>query len=324
MPFDRELALKNITPLKFDLKTKPDFEARRVLVLLALNKGIQQAQDFLTKAPSHPLAPRVLFQLGQTYRKPTNERDKEIGKANYQFELLIEKYPASEFTDPARYYSALTSTALKTDSADKTAILRFRELIDKKGVLANEAAINLCSLLIDRNQQERALGEIVTFLKNENNSQSDQRRFLVLGADASNQIGQHQIALEFYESLLKLENLPASTQNRAHYISGQALEKLGENAQALESYFRVINREFSPETTTSLEWKWYDKCGIEGALSLLEREERWKAAIQLAEKIGRSGSPRAEDARKIAERIGLEHFIYRGRQAPLEKTLPNQ
>ena len=324
LPFDRELALKNITLLKFDLKTKPDFEARRVLVLLALNKGIQQAQDFLANAPSHPLAPRVLFQLGQTYRKPTNDRNKEIGKANYQFELLIEKYPASEFTDPARYYSALTSTALKTDSADKTAILRFRELIDKKGVLANEAAINLCSLLIDRNQQERALGEIVTFLKNENNSQSDQRRFLVLGADASNQIGQHQIALEFYESLLKLENLPASTQNRAHYISGQALEKLGENAQALESYFRVINREFSPETTTSLEWKWYDKCGIEGALSLLEREERWEAAIQLAEKIGRSGSPRAEDARKIAERIGLEHFIYRGRQAPLEKTVPNQ
>ena len=85
LPFDRELALKNITPLKFDLKTKPDFEARRVLVLLALNKGIQQAQDFLANAPSHPLAPRVLFQLGQTYRKPTNDRNKEIGKANYQF-----------------------------------------------------------------------------------------------------------------------------------------------------------------------------------------------------------------------------------------------
>jgi hypothetical protein len=86
----------------------------------------------------------------------------------------------------------------------------------------------------------------------------------------------------------------------------------------------VINRDFSPDTTTSLEWKWYDKCGIEGALSLLEREERWEAAIQLAEQIGKSGSPRAEDALKIAERIGLENFIYRGRQAPSEKTLPNQ
>ncbi|MBK73071.1 MAG: hypothetical protein CMO76_06470 [Verrucomicrobiales bacterium] len=324
VPFDRELSHKNITPLKFDIKSNPDLEARRVLVLLALNKGIQQAQEFLTKAPSHPLAPRVLFQLGQTYRKPSEERDKEIGKANYQFELLIEKYPASEFTDPARYYSALTSTALKTDSADKNAILRFRELINKKGVLANEAAINLCSLLIARNQQERALGEIVTFLKNENNSESDQRRFLILGADASNQIGQHEIALEFYDRLFKLKNLPASTQNRAHYISGQALEKLGKNAQALESYFRVINRDFSPQSTSSLEWKWYDKCGIEGALSLLEREKRWEAAIQLAEQIGRSGSPRAEDARKIAERIGLEHFIYRGRQTPVEKTSPKK
>jgi hypothetical protein len=324
VPFDPELAHENVNPLKFDLKSNPDLEARRVLVLLALNKGIQQAQEFLTKAPSHPLAPRVLFQLGQTYRKPSEESDKEIGKANYQFELLIEKYPASEFTDPARYYSALTSTALKTDSADKNAILRFRELIDKKGVLANEAAINLCSLLIARNQQERALGEIVTFLKNENNSESDQRRFLILGADASNQIGQHEIALEFYDRLLKLKNLPASTQNRAHYISGQALEKLGKNAQALESYFRVINRDFSPQSTSSLEWKWYDKCGIEGALSLLEREKRWEAAIQLAEQIGRSGSPRAEDARKIAERIGLEHFIYRGRQTPVEKTSPKK
>ena len=244
LPFDRELARKNIISLKFDLKSEPDLEARRVLVLLALNEGIQQAQDFLAKAPSHPLAPRVLFQLGQTYRKPTGGRDKEIGKANYQFELLIEKYPASEFTDPARYYSALTSIALKTDSADKTAILRFRELIEKKGVLANESAINLCSLLIDRNQQERALGEIATFLKNENNSESDRRRFLVLGADASNQIGQHENALEFYKSLLELKNLPASSRNRAHYISGQAHEKLEENTQALESYFRVINREF--------------------------------------------------------------------------------
>lgn len=320
LPFDRELARKNIISLKFDLKSEPDLEARRVLVLLALNEGIQQAQDFLAKAPSHPLAPRVLFQLGQTYRKPTEGRDNEIGKANYQFELLIEKYPASEFTDPARYYSALTSIALKTDSADKNAILRFRELIDKKGVLANEAAINLCSLLIDRNQQERALGEIVTFLKNENNSESDRRRFLVLGADASNQIGQHENALEFYKSLLELKNLPPSSRNRAHYISGQALEKLGENTQALESYFRVINRDFSPASTTSLEWKWYDKCGIEGALALLEKEGRWKAAIQLAEQIGGSGSPRAEDALKIAERIGLEHFIYRERKAPAEKN----
>jgi tetratricopeptide (TPR) repeat protein len=142
---------------------------------------------------------------------------------------------------------------------------------------------------------------------------SDRRRFLVLGADASNQVGQHENALRFYDRLLELKDLPVSTRNQAQYIRGQALEKLGRNVQALESYYEVINRNFDPESTTSLEWKWYDKCGIEGAVALLEKEGRWKAAIQLAEKIGRSGSPRAKDAKEIAERIGLEHFIYRGR-----------
>lgn len=312
-PFDPQLAKENVTPLKFNIQTEASLEARRFLVLLALNTGIEQAQDFLTKAPSHPLAPRILFQLGQTYRKQTDEREKSIGDANYQFELLIKNYPESEFVDAARYYSALTSIALKTESADKNAKLRFQELIEKKDVLANEAAINLCSLLIDRNQQESAIVQIETFLQDKKMPESDRRRFLVLGADASNQIGQHKKALEFYAKLLALKNLPISTRNRAHYISGQAFEKLGKNVQAYESYYKVINRDFDPKSTTSLEWKWYDKCAIEGALALLEKEERWKAAIQLAEKIGRSGSPRAKDAREIAERIGLEQFIYRGR-----------
>lgn len=318
-PFNRELAQEKISTLKFDLQNESDLEARRILVLLALNTSTQQAQEFLTKAPSHRLASRVLFQLGQTYRNPANDEDKEIGKANYQFELLIDKYPESEFADAARYYSALTSIALKTESADKKAILRFRELIDKKGVLANEAAINLCSLLIDRNQQGRAIAEIEIFLQDKEILGSDQRRFLILGADASNQIGQHEEALEYYTRLLALKNLPVSVQNQAHYISGQANEKLGRYGEAYESYYKVIDRKYDSGSTTSLEWKWYDKCGIEGALALLEKEERWEAAMKLAEGIGLSGSPRAKDAREIAERIGLQHFIYRGRKSPREE-----
>lgn len=308
-PFDHELALEKVTPLKFSLQDQPELEARRILVLLGLNSGIQQAQDFLTKAPSHPLASRVLFQLGQAYR---NSED-DIGNANLQFERLIKNYPDSKFVDPALYYSALTSISIKTEAADKTAIEHFRKLIAKKGVLANEAAINLCSLLIDRNQQERALGEIVDFLEDQKMPESDRRRLLVLGADASNQIGQHEKALEYYDQLLALKNLPASSRNRAHYISGQALEKLGRTNEALESYYRVINRNFDPEATSPLEWKWYDKCGIEGALVLLQKQERWIAAIKLAEKIGKSGSPRADDALEIAKRIGLEHFIFQER-----------
>ena len=315
-PFDRELATRHITPLKFDLETSPILEARRILVLLALNTSTQQAEDFLNRSPNNPLADRVLFQLGQTYRDPGREEDKEIGKANLQFEILIDNHPESEFADIARFYSAVTSIALKTENEDKKAAKRFRELIAKKGVLANEAAINLCSLLIDRDEQENALIEITRFLESPELPQSDRRRLLLLGADAANQIGQHEKALTFYDDLLKIKALPVSTRNRANYIRGQALEKLGRTREALEAYYDVVNRNFDPGKATSLEWKWFDKCGIDGAIPLLEKEGRWEAAMTLAERLGRSGSPRAENARERAERIGLEHFIYRGRRPP--------
>ena len=315
-PFDPGLARTHITTLRFDLNDQPLLAARRILVLLALKTNLRLAEDFLKLAPQNPLADRVLFQLGQAYRSPANPDDREIGKANLQFELLIDQYPESRFADAARYYSALTSVTLKTKSADQKAIARFRELIEAGGVLANEAAINLCSFYIDRDQQQSALKEIETFLSTLTLAPSDRRRLLILGADAANQIGKHESALDYYEAMLQLKDLPVADRHRANYIRGQALEKLGRTAEALEAYYAVINRNFDPDATTILEWKWFDKCGIEGALALLEKEERWQAAITLAEKIGASGSPRSEDAREIADRLALEHFIYRESPVP--------
>lgn len=310
-PADFELALSQITSLKFDLETQPILEARRILVLLALNLGLEQANDLLTKAPDHPFAPRVLFQLGQAYRHPEVNL---IGKANVSFERLLKDYKESNFAEASRYFSALTAMSFTTESGEQTAIKRFQELIENKGVLANEASIALANLLTERDQQDAALTEIETRLKSPELSDSDKRRLLIIGADASGQLGKYEEALAYYDQLLKIKNLPISTRNRASFQRGQILDtRLGRKAEALEAYLDVVNRDFDPKKTTSMEWKWFDKCGLEGALALLEREKRWRAAISLAEKLGESGSPRAKDAREIAERIGLEQFIYRGR-----------
>jgi|TARA_B110000495_G_scaffold78450_1_gene67345 predicted negative regulator of RcsB-dependent stress response len=310
-PKDPELARTHITALKFDLETQPTLEARRILVLLALNLGLEQANDLLTKAPDHPFASRILFQLGQTYRHPGVNL---IGKANVSFERLLKDYPDSQFAEASRYFSALTAMSFTTESGEQTAISRFRELIENKGVLANEAAIALASLLTERDQQEAALAEIETRLKTPKLTNSDRRRLLIIGADASGQLEKYEQALVFYDQLLKIKNLPISTRNRASFQRGQILDtRLGQKTEALEAYLEVVYRDFDAEKTTNMEWKWFDKCGLEGALALLEREKRWRAAISLAEKLGQSGSPRAKDAKEIAERIGLEQFIYRGR-----------
>ena len=308
-PADPELTAlmkSEISSLKFSQEGEEIFEARRILVLLALGIGQDQATDFITKSPDHPLSPRLLFTLGQTQRSLD-----PIGKAYATFEKFLTAYPDSEFAEAARYLSARSSASSGTESAQKNAIIRFRELIQAKGALAHEAAISLASLLIDREQQDAALIEINRHLETAKLNNSDRRRLLILGADASGQLGKHQDVLTYYQKLLKLEDLPNSTLNQANFQKGVAFERLGNKAEALKAYLTVVNRDFEPAKTTNLEWKWFDKCGIEGALALLERDKRWDAAISLAEKLAMSGSPRAKDARESAERIALEQKIWR-------------
>jgi tetratricopeptide (TPR) repeat protein len=303
-----ELARGQVPYLKFDLETQPLLEARRILVLLTLEIGQDQAENFLTKAPDHPLAPRILFRLGQTQRSVD-----PIGKAYNTFEKVLTQYPESEFADAARYLSARSAASSGTETAQQDAIVRFGELIAGKGVLANEATISLASLLIDREQQKDALDDIKSSLETAKLTSNDRRRLLILGADALGQLGRLEDALDYYEILLRIKDIPISTRNRASFQRGAALERLDRKAEALECYLSVVNRDFDPVKTTSLEWKWFDKCGIEGALALLEREKRYRAFISLAEKLGKSGSPRSKEARESAERIGLDQRIWRGR-----------
>ncbi|MDB4537020.1 hypothetical protein N9230_00220, partial [Akkermansiaceae bacterium] len=70
------------------------------------------------------------------------------------------------------------------------------------------------------------------------------------------------------------------------------------------------NRQIDPEKMNDLEWKWFDECG-KGALKILEEKGEWTAAIKLAEKMSRSGSPFASDAADRAKHLRLEHFIWK-------------
>ncbi len=306
-PVLTDLIKSDLTLLKFDFETQPLLESRRILALLALDLGQDQASDFVARAPDYPLSPRILFQLGQTQR-----RVDLIGKAYGTFEKFLTEYPESEFANAARFLSAKSSAATGVESGQINAITRFKELIESKGVLASEAAVSLASLLIDREDQKTALNEIEEFLKTPKLSDSDRRRLLILEADAHGQVGQHDEVLSSYAELLKIENLPESTRNQASFQMGEAHERLEQKAEALDCYLSVVNRDFDPNKTTSLEWTWFNKCG-ERALALLEREKRWLAAIKLAEKLAASGSPRAKNAQESAERIRLEQGISRQR-----------
>jgi len=315
VPKDIALARSQTASLKFDLASQPVLSARHILVMLDLGTGEDQANEFLAKFPDHGLSPRILFQLGQRYRTggELGKENIKIGQAYISFEKFLEAYPNHELVDAARFLGALSAMASGTEDSVAQSLSRYQEVAKGSGPLASEARIARVSLLIDSDQQGPALAEIETELSSDTLPASDRHRLLILAADAAGQQNQYEKALGFYDKLLKMPGLPIAWSNRAHFHRGQIFERLGKNGEALESYLGVVNRKFDRGKASTVEWKWFDKCGIDGALALLEKAGRWQAAVKLANRLAKSGSPRSADAAASAARIGLEQQIFQGR-----------
>ena len=316
IPRDRRMAEVQAKSLSFDLETQPVLFARHVLVLLELGLGVDLANDFLIALPDHEFSPRILFQLGQSYRTggirgPENAK---VGQAYISFNRFLQAYPEHELSEAARFLCAISAAASGTPTSTEEALSRYLELAQDEGPLANEARVARISLLIDSGQQEVALKEIESVLSKQDLTNTDRYRLIIMGADAHGQLNENEQALSYYEKLLALPDLPTAWHHRAQFHRGQILERLDREIEALEAYLSVVDRELQDLPQKAMnEWKWFDKCGIDGALALLEKKQRWEAAISLAERLARSGSPRAKDAAASSERISLEQQIFQGR-----------
>ena len=55
--------------------------------------------------------------------------------------------------------------------------------------------------------------------------------------------------------------------------------------------------------------EWFFRAGL-GAIRLLEDKKEWHNAILIAESLANSGSSRAIEAARLADRIRLKHFIW--------------
>ncbi len=293
-----------LNQLSFDEATQKDLEARKVLALLSLGEGFDEAQQFIGRNLDHPRAPELLFKQGQALMKA------ESGEAILSFERLRERFPDHPLAETARFLSARASFSVNTESDIARAIERYHEIIKAGGPLATAAALDLARLQIDHSQQEAALVEIERLLKNKKLSTHDRRRLLVLGAEAASQNAHYDQALGFYNQLLGQKELPVAWFNRASFLRGRVLENLGRQNDALKTYYQVVLNNLEPEKMGPLEWQWHDKCALIGALPLLERNNEWKAALALALRVAQSGGPSATQAEERARKIKFEQMIF--------------
>ena len=128
--------------------------------------------------------------------------------------------------------------------------------------------------------------------------------------------GPMQQALAIYEDLLA--GLPAESPERfkIQYYRGRVLEQLPELKspsekrlkEALDVYFSVLQ---AAARQAPADWQWVDMCGVR-ARTLLENQQRWDAAIAIAEQHSKlhNTTKLAKDAAERAKSLRLEHMRF--------------
>jgi hypothetical protein len=119
-------------------------------------------------------------------------------------------------------------------------------------------------------------------------------------------------ALAVYDQLLARDDTPPALFYRLQYLRGKTLEQMPDpkaagktrEREAFQAYHSVLEAGTAPA-----EWEYFERCGFR-ALELLEKAERWQAAISVARKIASFRGPRAEEAAARANEIQLRQMVW--------------
>jgi hypothetical protein len=110
---------------------------------------------------------------------------------------------------------------------------------------------------------------------------------------------------------------------RAGFTLATVLHEADSDAEALEACYDTLRAADDEPPSNPADYLWFSKAGFFG-IELLENAHQWEAAAKLAEQIAQVKGSRANDARQIATKIRLEHFLWDGPKPtpPVQPALP--
>lgn len=309
----------------------PNAEPRIALVRLRLAdleqgdhkaaEAIAIARSIIEEFPQSPAATEAALTLGRKLFQSGDYNDARIA-----FERLAITNAGQTDADPAltqaAYLLAARAAALgATTQSREEALGLFDNAIAVEGAhLAGAATLEKARLMIDLNRLQPAIDFLLA--ARATMGPDDPLHLpagILLGeaiyAKGAGDTAALEQALAIYDDLLAraAEDNP-EIYHRLQYLRGITLEKLPRrdapqlmrNAEAIEAYYSVIWRAGEQPPA---EWEWFERCAF-AALALLEKAERWQAAINLARKIAAFNGPRSADAAEHASQLQLKHMIW--------------
>ena len=275
--------------------------------------AIQLATKILQDYPTDPSVPNVTLMLGRTLFEA-----KDYNQARLTLEKLANSDADSQRAQAAWLLAARAAALVGTASSKEEALVLFDRAIAIEGPLVPIAKLEKADHLIaNLGRAEEASSFLDAWFKSL--PAEDNLRLptgLLLGQALYAQGAEDQAslaqALEVYDALLPFADSYPALFHRLQYLRGLVLERLPDptnpskkrESQAFIAYYSVLEIEQSPP-----EWEYFELCGFK-ALSLLERSERWAAAIATAEKIASFKGPRSQEAATRANQIQLTHHIW--------------
>jgi len=266
-----------------------------------IEEALQICRTFIEKYPDSLWTPEVLFWLGE---HAYNHGD--YPQAKTTFLDIVTRFPQDELADSALLWAGnalLTQndlleafalySRLAKDFPESSLLLNARfaqgEVLTALGefpraILAYEEVIKTAP---DDPLADRARGRLGDCL-------------FTLG---STETARYQEALEAYQALHKRPSTPFALKLQALYKIARCEEKMGHSDTAFLHYMETVYEAGNHTETLSPEAVlWFTRAALEAAANQ-ERQNRWKEAAHIYERIIQAGVPAQDEAARRIEKI---------------------
>lgn len=284
----------------------------RIMDLAEDSSTSSVAQAIVDQYPGTLQATEAAFTLGRRLFQEGN-----YNRAGMVLVELAKNHPDAPQAEAAWLIAARAAALGGTPQSKEQALELFDKAIAAKGPLEPLAALEKSRHLIDLFRYPEATAFLERWLKKL--PADDPLRLpvgLLLGealfARGSGNPESLVKALAVYDQLLDLTKNHPALLDRLQFCRGKTLELLPDpkdptkmrEKEAFQAYHSVLEGDQPPA-----EWEYFELCGFK-ALALLEKAERWQAAITVAKKIASFNGPQAAEANARAVKLQLDHMIW--------------
>lgn len=310
---------------KEKLAQRMDFTRLWMREISGDSKGlIADCETFAKAWPKSPLLPEVrMKEAGAHFQL------EDFASARTSFEIVAKEHAESPQADTALYFAALSAMSVMSAEGRERALEIWDTLAKKGGPLA--LASRRQQALAYRRQADlpsalKVLDQILAVKQLDaemRNLTLCEKAEVLLLQGKKDRKSLEEAAKLLREFLDQNGSLSFLWKARAGFTLASVLHEADSDAEALEACYDTLRAADSAPPTNPADYLWFSKAGFFG-IELLEDAHQWEAAAKLAEQIAQVKGSRANDARQIATKIRLEHFLWDGPKPtpPVQPALP--